>query len=311
VAIDSTQAEVIQAIIGWAEARPAIRCVLLTSTRAIPGSPVDALSDFDLILVVDDIHPFVSNHSWLDDFGHVLVAYWDPIYHDQTYGMEVCANVVQYQHGLKIDFTLWPVGLLRRIAAEPQLPPELEAGYRVLVDKDHLTRAMLPPAGTAYIPRRPSREEFDRLVNDFLSDAPYVAKCLWREELLPAKWCLDYDMKHIYLRPVLEWLVETKHGWSLPVGNLGRGLKKYLPVGIWKALEGSYAGGVISDNWRALARTMELFHQVAQEVGHQLGYAYPVELHEGVGAYIERIRQLDKPGIDENKSVSQTSGRGS
>ena len=27
-----------------------------------------------------------------------------------------------------------------------------------------------------------------------------MAKCLWRDEIFPAKWCLDYDMKHVYLR---------------------------------------------------------------------------------------------------------------
>ena len=39
----------------WAWARDAIRAVLLTSTRAIQHGRVDALSDYDVILVVEDI----------------------------------------------------------------------------------------------------------------------------------------------------------------------------------------------------------------------------------------------------------------
>jgi hypothetical protein len=38
--------DVVRAIIRWAATRIPIRAVLLTSTRAIPDAPVDALSDY-------------------------------------------------------------------------------------------------------------------------------------------------------------------------------------------------------------------------------------------------------------------------
>jgi aminoglycoside 6-adenylyltransferase len=66
--------ETITKLIREASARDAVRAVLLTSTRAIPEAKVDALSDYDVILVVEDIHPFVSERTWLNDFGEVLVA---------------------------------------------------------------------------------------------------------------------------------------------------------------------------------------------------------------------------------------------
>jgi aminoglycoside 6-adenylyltransferase len=91
---------------------------------------------------------------------------------------------------------------------------------------------MFPPTGKAYVPAPPSLEAYQLLINDFLSDAPYVAKCLWRDEVLPAKWCLDCDMKHTYLRQMLEWRAEINHSWSVPVGNLGKGLKDFLPPDI-------------------------------------------------------------------------------
>ena len=99
-------------------------------------------------------------------------------------------------------------------------------------------------------------------------------------------------MKHIYLRPMLEWRVEMDHDWKLPVGSLGKGLKRHLPADIWTCLERSYAGAHIADNWRALRRTMELFRRVSVEVGAYFGYAYPEELHRKVIEYIEQIRQL-------------------
>ena len=180
---------------------------------------------------------------------------------------------------------------MRKIVQAPALTAELDAGYRILMDKDGLTEGMKPPTYSAYIPVPPTDEAYQKWIEDFFSDAPYVAKCLLREELLPAKWCLDYDMKHVYLRPMLEWRVEVEHGWSIPVGSLGKGLKKRLPSEIWSQLENSYSGADIADNRDTLFRTMALFRQVAIEVGEGLGYSYPHDLDEQVTTYVQKMRR--------------------
>ena len=285
--------DVIRDLIQWTEQRDLIRAMLLTSTRAVPNAPMDEYSDYDVVLIVKDIHPFFEDRSWLACFGDVLVAYWDPIHLDADYGIEKVANVIQYADGLKIDFTLWPVELMRRILQAPQLQAELDAGYRVLMDKDHLADDLQPPTYKAYIPSQPTNDVYQKTIEDFFSDAPYVAKCLLRGELFPVKWCLDYDMKHIFLRPMLEWRAEIDHDWSIPVGALGKGLKKLLPPEIWSQLEITYAGADIADNWEALFRTMTLFRQVAMEVGEALGYAYQQDLDERVVAYVRDMRQKD------------------
>ncbi len=287
--------DMLHVITEWARARSAIRAVLLTSTRAIPHGRVDALSDYDVILVVQDIHPFAEDRAWINDFGDVLVVYWDPVQPDPDFGIDYIANVTQYADELKIDFTLWPVALFQQIVAAPALIDELDAGYLVLLDKDHLTDRMRAPTGSAHIPKRPTFKAFQTWINDFLSDAPYVAKCLWRDELLPAKWALDEDMKQKYLRQMLEWQIEIAHGWSLPIGFLGKGLKKRLSPSTWAQLEACYAGAGVAENWVALANTMALFRQVAIEVGAQLGYDYPYELDRRVTAYVERIKRMEPP----------------
>ena len=283
--------QVITKLIQWAEQRDLIRAMLLTSTRAIPNATVDEFSDYDVVLFVDDIHPFHEERSWLQDFGEVLVAYWDPIYLDPDYGLEKFGNVTQYADGLKIDFTLCPLEMLRKIVQAPSLPAELDAGYRILLDKDRLTEGMKKPTYKAYIPARPTNELYQTMINDFFSDPPYVAKCLLRGELFPAKWCLDYDMKHVYLRPMLEWRMELDHNWSATIGSLSKGLKKKLSVEIWSELEDTYAGAGTAENWEALFRTIALFRQVAMKVGNGLGYEYPLDLDERVTAFVKKMQR--------------------
>jgi aminoglycoside 6-adenylyltransferase len=284
--------DVINKLIQWAEQRYPIRAMLLTSTRAVPNAVVDDLSDYDVVLFVEDIHPFYEDRNWLRDFGEVLVVYWDPIYPDPDYGIDKFGNVTQYADGLKIDFTLCPVEMLGKIIQSPSLPDELDAGYRILLDKDRLTDHLNSPTYKAYIPTPPTNEVYQKTIEDFFSDAPYVAKCLLRGELFPMKWCLDYDMKHVFLRPMLEWRVEIDHNWSVPTGALGKGLKKWLPHEIWNQLENTYAGAGVAENWEALFHTMALFRQVAMEVGEALGYAYPQDLDRRVVTYVQQMQRL-------------------
>lgn len=286
--------DVIYHLINWAEQQDSIRAMLLTSTRAVPNAPRDEYSDYDVVLIVKDVHPFFEDRSWLEDFGVVLVAYWDSIHLDEDYGTEKVANVIQYADGLKIDFTLWPVELMRRIVQAPGLQDELDAGYHVLMDKDHLTDDLQSPTYKAYIPTPPTNDLYQKTIEDFFSDAPYVAKCLLRGELFPVKWCLDFDMKHVFLRPMLEWRIEIDHGWSIPVGALGKGLKKRLSPEIWKQLENTYAGADVAENWEALFRTMALFRQVAMEVGEALGYAYPQDLDERVVQFVKDMQHVNE-----------------
>jgi aminoglycoside 6-adenylyltransferase len=267
--------------------------MLMTSTRAVPNAPVDELSDYDVVLVVKDIQPFYEDRSWLNDFGEVLVVYWDPIYSDPETGVNKFGNVTQYFNGLKIDFTLYPIPWLQGIVQAPVLPAELDAGYHILLDKDGLTRGLKPPSYSAYIPKVPTNGLYQKWIQDFFSDAPYAAKCLRRGELLPLKWCLDYDMKHVYLRQMLEWKIGLDSNWSIPVGSLGKGLKKQLPSELWAQTEKCYAGAGAAENWEALFRTMELFRQVAMEVGKGLGYTYPLDLDKRVTAYVQKMRGKD------------------
>jgi aminoglycoside 6-adenylyltransferase len=117
-----------------------------------------------------------------------------------------------------------------------------------------------------------------------------VAKCLRRDELLPAKYCLDLDMKHNFLRQMLDWRMECAHNWSAPTGFLGRGLKKALPPDLWSQVERTYVGAGIEENWEALFRTLALFRQVAVGVAEQLGYVYPDEMDRRVVAYAREVK---------------------
>lgn len=281
---------VIEQLTAWGTVDPRIRALIWTSTRANPNAAVDALSDYDIIVVVEAIEPFAADEGWLHQFGPLLVVYRDPV--QVELGLPSFARITQYEDGLKIDFTVMPVALWTQWPAMPGLQDDLNVGYQVLLDKDDLTVGLQPPTDTAYIPRPPDEATYLTVIEEFFHEGTYVAKNLWRDELIPAKYSFDHVMKTGQLRTMLEWWMETQQGWSVRLGVLGKGLKKRLPPELWAAFEATYTGADIEENWGAFFRTIELFRRVAVEVGQALGYAYPHELDRRATDYFRDVQAL-------------------
>lgn len=282
--------EVLQQLRQWAAEQPSVRALILTSSRAIPHAQTDAFSDYDVILTLSDVKPFYEDRTWLETFGAVLALYRDALILDR--GFHRSAYVTQYEDSLKIDFNLWPVELLRQIVSEPQLPAEFDAGYQVLLDKDHLTDGLKPPTYASYIPKPPTEAEYHALIESFFLDTAYVAKFLWRDDLVAAKHILDHSLKHDHLLVLLGWRIELDHQWSLKLGPYGRGLKRWLPEDLWAELEATYTGPELDSNWSALFHTIDVMRRVAVEVGERLGYRYPEELEQRVLRYLRRVKNF-------------------
>jgi aminoglycoside 6-adenylyltransferase len=286
----SGEGEVLERLMRWAEQHPLVRALVLESSRAHGRAPLDMFSDYDVLLVVSDLRPFADD-AWLGAYGTPLVVFrgTNPVWDVETY-----SRLVLYEDRVKIDYMIWPVALLRTVVERQQLPDLLDWGYRALVDKDGLTSGLPAPTHTAHIPQRPSEQEYHALVEEFWWESTYVAKNLWRDQLMEAKYSFDVVMRHEVLLRMLEWRVEVDRDWSWKPGPVGRGLKQYLPPEAWAELEKTWVGAGTEENWAALFALTALFRRVAGEVGHALGYAYPHDLDRGVTAYLEKVRNLPR-----------------
>jgi predicted nucleotidyltransferase len=181
----------------------------------------------------------------------------------------------------------------------------LDAGYRVLVDKDDRTAGFPAPTYTAYIPRKPTEAEFLALIEEFWWETSYVAKNLWRDEIFHSRYSGEVVMRFELLRPMLEWYIETLHDWSLRPGVLGKGFKKLLPAEFWARVEATFAGADVEENWTALFGMCDLFRAVALAVAANLGYAYPLELDRRMSDYLRGIKALPPPVSAERASEVQ------
>lgn len=274
-------------VVEWATGEESVRAALLTGSRADPNAALDALSDFDILLFVTEGSDLAVREDWLRTFGAVLVMLRDrSTYRDRV----VPTRLVQYRDGSRIDFTLAPIGVLRELVEAHELPPWLDCGYRVLLDKDDETGGLAPPTGVGYAPVRPTETEYLALVEEFWWESIYVAKFLARGELLPAKYSGECVLRFGCLVRMLEWYVQIGTDWNRPIGPHGRGLAALLSTEDRRALDATFAGAAQAENWDALFAAIHLFRRAAAAVAEELGYGYPETLDRDVEAYLRQIQ---------------------
>ena len=284
--------DVIDKLVAWGTAHPLIRAMILTSSRTRPDGPVDLLSDYDLILAVSEVRrsplrcrgsPTMAS-QWCVGATKARCTVWPRIF--GAWSIRIMSRSITASG----RWNCWRASKPRAI-----LPDQLDVGYRVLLDKDRRTAGWKQPSYQAHIPARPTEADYLALVEEFWWSTTYVAKSLWRDDLVFARWVLDQDLKLETVRRMLEWRIEIDHNWSVKPGVYGRGLKQLLPPDLWSELTSTYASLDVEETWAALDRVIVLFRRVALHVGNVLGYTYPQQVDDQVSSYLEAIREMPSP----------------
>jgi aminoglycoside 6-adenylyltransferase len=284
--LETDEDEVIARLLHWASAQEPLRIMLLTSSRVDPGARTDLLSDYDIDLFVADPERFAEQEDWVHGFGTPLLWVRDTT---ETLGLPIRNDMVLYDDGTKIDYSLWPLAITERIQARGALPDEWDHGVRVLLDKDDLTRDWPPPTRRAFIPTQPTVAAFQSLVEEYWFVATYVAKNLWRGEFLPARVIYEHELNYLILRRFLEWRIGIDHGWTVPAGFFGKGLHRHLDPETWDAFQTTYSGPDPLEMWAALFRSVDLFRHLATGIAHDLGYDYPHHVDRQMSEYLRRV----------------------
>lgn len=290
-----TEEQVLAQFDAWARGNALVRAAVLTGSRADPERKTDFLSDYDIELYVTDLRPFRRDDEWLSAFGPVMVRW--PFRPRSTGRGGWVTRLVLFKDGVRIDF---------QITDQTAIAPGVhDDGYRVLVDKDDLSAGLASPTRSEHLVKKPTREEFDRVVHEFWWDAAYVPKYLWRDQLPFAASMLGQAVRDEYLHTVIEWSIGLQHDWSVNTGVRGCRFRRYLDDRTWAEYTTTFAGADTEDNWRAFFSAVALFRRLAGTVGERLGYEYPEQLDRETTDYFARIRSCQER-VDETSAAGDT-----
>lgn len=282
-----TEQEMKQLILDVAVKDERVRAVTLGGSRTNPNAPKDRFQDFDVCYFVTELESFIRDPHWIDVFGERMImqtpeamAMFPPDLGGRF------SYLMLFTDGNRIDLTLAPLDKVAELGQEDRLNV-------VWLDKDGILPELPPPTDEAFWVKRPSADYYADCCNEFWWVSTYVAKGLWRRELL-------YALDHLnrYMRPMLmcmlEWQVGARTDFSVSTGKSGKYMEKYLQADEWQALLSTYAEGTYDGVWDALFAMTRLFRRTAKEVAERLGFVYPEEDDRRVTAYLQSVRELPR-----------------
>lgn len=254
----SSADQLLKTINHWAKNNEDIRLLLLLGSRANKRK-IDQVSDIDLALFSRDPQQYFSHLEWFQTFDSV----WLSIPKDE--GDHFSWKVI-YEGGLMVDFAIYPEQALASM--REVLPPFLEPGYKILLDRDRLARSIPKPSKKQVPPESPTAETFHTSVEKFWFNAYHVAKYILRDDLWRAKY-YDWELKQ-HLLQMMGWhavVVRRQEDFSI---YEGRYLKEWLDLGTYTDLMTAFGRFYPADSWRALEDSIKIYTKLAAEVADTL-----------------------------------------
>ena len=278
----------LQKIIDWGQNNPDIVAMLLTSSLVNPLAPIDDFSDLDIEIVFKNNNNYISDNNWLNFFGEPIATLEE---NEDSFNGRHAMKMVLYTDHVKVDFKLFSLDkFLQEINLSP-LPEDWDIGYKVLIDKNGITKTMKPASHQVSIIKKPSLEKFQETLHSFWWDTTYVAKCLAREDIFYAKFMTENIIRTEYLVPLIEWYIASQNNWNITTNKHGRLFKKYLSPKIWKKIEETFSGYNLNENWIALFSMTDLVHDLGTNIANTFNAEYPTELEKKILQYLVEVNE--------------------
>lgn len=263
-----------------------VRAAILNGSRANPNAPCDIFQDFDVVYFVTDISSFKNDHSWIKRFGELMILQLpDDMLDPPPDNNEGFAYLMQFIDGNRIDLGIFPLTKVNDLSKD---------GLSILLlDKDGIIEPLAPANESDYLPKPPTSKAYDDCCNEFWWVCPYVAKGLWREELLYARYMLDQIVRE-QLMKMLTWHIGVQTQFVINPGKFGKYFNKYLEPELWDMLNKTYADASYDHTWEALFMMGNLFRRAALPVAEQFDFDYPQGDDERVSAHLKHVRLLPR-----------------
>lgn len=281
-----TEQQMLDLIVNTARDDDRIRAVIINGSRANPNAPRDIFQDYDIVYIVTDVAPFRYNYAWIERFGpRIIMQMPEDIQDPPPANDGTFVYLMQFADGNRIDLGLFPVDKLKDLERDSQ--------SILLLDKDGIIEPFPPPSDRDYLPHPPTAKQFADYCNEFWWVSPYVAKGLWRREILYAKHTFDTYVR-AELMKMLTWHIGVMTEFQVNPGKLGKYFKQYLEPEMWNRLRDTYSDADYDHTWDALFATCDLFRIVATGIAQHFGFEYPREDDERVTAHLRHVRGLPR-----------------
>jgi len=277
-----TSDEIKKLITDKASSDSRIRAVLLNGSRANPNVVPDRFQDFDVVYIVTEIESFISDHSWTNIFGEILIRQLpDEMELGKEPGEENAgfSYLMLFRDSNRLDLTLFPKSKLGINFHRDSLTI-------VWLDKDNIFSSIEQSSDRDYLIKRPSERTFLESCNEFWWTTTNVAKGISRNEITYAREMFETVVRPMFMR-IVEWFIGTETNFSVAFGKGGKFMCRHLPVELYSKILLTYSDHNAENNWKSLFLMAELFGQLARNISTKLKFQYNLEEEKNAKVYLK------------------------
>ena len=267
-----------------------ILAVYYGGSRANPNIEPDIYQDFDVVFVVKEIAPYTKDHSFIEQFGEVLLLQ-EPDLMDARRGLmpfdfsKSYAFLTLYKDGNRMDITLKTLE-----AAKEELSQEKM--NVILLDKNNYLKQIGQPTDEDYHNTIPDQANFEACSNEFFWCLNNVIKGIARDELTYAHTMFDVYVKEQFYK-MLDWMLAVKYQGRISSGKLGKFYKKYLSKEEYELLCQTFPAADYDSFWAALDSAIELFLQAARYISENTDLSFSEKDAEGLKEYLYKVKNKE------------------
>lgn len=246
-----------------------IRLAVLEGSRTNKNIPKDDFQDYDITFFVTDMDFYKQQDRWLAQFGE-LIFMQKP--ENMTLFEPELGNwfsyLMYFRDGVKIDLTLIPI-------EEVELYFEKSDGLvEILIDKDNRIKIPIVPTDKKYWIQKPTEAEFIDCCNEFWHVTAYVAKGLYRKEILFALDHLNNIIRPELLR-MMAWEIGSREGFTFSLGKNYKFIDRYVNEEEFTSLLKTFSLNGYEEAWDSLSLCCDLFRNYSKKVAAAFGFSYP------------------------------------
>ncbi|MBR4605475.1 MAG: aminoglycoside 6-adenylyltransferase [Lachnospiraceae bacterium] len=282
-----TEKEMMELIMRTAREDARIRAVYMNGSRTNPNAPKDIFQDYDIVYVVEETGSFIKDREWIRRFGDILFMQYpdespdEPSDKENSYGW-----LMIFTDGNRLDLTVKSIPHAQENVLEDRL-------CRILLDKDGILPPIPEASEETYFVKKPSREQYAAVCNEFWWCLNNIAKGLWRNEVTYAQDMLNFVVRK-QLERMLSWKIGELTGYSVSIGKSGKYMRQWLSEEEWQKYLDTYCGASVNEMWKAVETMCRLFYEVSRWVAEHNGFSFDQQEADHSFGYFTAVRKMDQ-----------------
>ncbi len=241
--------------------------VFLQGSRVYAKEYIDEYSDYDFLVIVNDIHKFNNLDKLFNSFGEVIIMQKPTDSYDDRYdyhGAKPFTYLVQYSNLERIDVNF--VDKCNYLEFIDLNEPMIK-----LIDKNNDKALNVSDENQMFKLYKPSLKEFQDTINEFYWISLYVVKAINRgEDLQAITFYQNYFLK--MLTKMIGFKIGHDNNYQVSLGKNYRFIKEYIGIKEYNELINLYYIKNMADISNKLFIGFTFFENYVKKVSQDLGY---------------------------------------